>query len=107
MERIDRYSEEEVIAECVADWAESSRAMSRLCESYGIDYLHVLQPTLHDTGSKPVADEERAVGIGEDGPEPWIAPAYDALRRAGVELAAEGVPFVDTSQVFAGTTDTL
>jgi len=91
----------------VALWAESSRSMHDLCAGRGIAYLHLLQPTLHDEGSKPLTPEERHAGIDQRGIDPRIAAGYDLLRAAGAELAADGVDFVDLTQLFATTSQTL
>ncbi len=90
----------ERLATCVGLWRESSRGLAGLCEAHGIPYLHVLQPTLHDAGSKPLTDEERATSKG---PQVWIAAArvgYPRLRAAGAELRDAGVAFFDASAVF-------
>lgn len=91
----------------VEGWAQCSRMMHAICAARGIAFLHVLQPTLHDAGSKPLTDEERA---GASAPEAWVdgvVRGYDRLRAAGRTLADEGVVFVDASRVFEGTTETL
>jgi hypothetical protein len=67
----------------------------------------VLQPTLHDTGSKPLTEEERANGKAS---QSWVWAAsegYPLLRSRGESLRAAGVHFVDASQVFAGVETTL
>lgn len=87
------------IGEYVRIWKESSISMAALCRARGIAYLHVLQPTLYDEGSKPVTEEEQAI---------WSYPySIDAVRRgypmfreAGAELRQEGIPFLDASMVF-------
>lgn len=84
----------------VRSWMESSRTMADICKARSIDYLHVLQPTLHDEGSKPLTPEEIAQGSA---PEPWtdgVHRGYPLLRKAGLELAERGVDFVDMSMVF-------
>jgi hypothetical protein len=76
--------------------------MHALCAARGIAYVHVLQPTLHDTGSKPLTPEELAGGAA---PESWtwaVGEGYPLLRSTGAELSAAGVRFVDASGVFAG-----
>jgi hypothetical protein len=51
-------NEDEAIAHaCVSVWEECSRSMHGLCAERGITYLHVLQPTLHDDGSKPLTEK--------------------------------------------------
>lgn len=88
-------------------WFQGSLSMWSVCRARGIRFLHVLQPTLHDEGSKPLTDSERANGTAE---QSWIDGArlgYPRLRAAGAELAQRGVPFLDASQIFADVTETL
>ena len=58
----------------------ASLAEHHLCEPRGILYLHVLQPTLHDPGSKPITPEEQEKGIGDD----LLKPAVVFLHREKV-----------------------
>lgn len=83
-------------------WEEASISMHAMCAAQGILYLHVLQPTLHDKGSKPLTDKE--VQNSTVNPD-WIvgiAHLYDPMRAAGKELAARGIPFCDATGVFRG-----
>lgn len=95
------------LAQAVRAWKESSFDLQAICRGRGIDYLHVLQPTLHDAGSKPVTEGElRSGGL----PEPWmqgVVGGYPLLRAAGAELVREGVSFVDLSGAFADHPGTL
>jgi len=88
-------------------WIESSRSLRALCERRGIAYLHVLQPALFDTGSKPMSPDEQKI----ENPEPaWLigaTVAYPQMRRAGQELAAGGEQFLDASRAFEGVTEQL
>jgi len=88
-------------------WTESSRSMRALCDSRGLAYLHVLQPALFDAGSKPVSAEEERIQNPNDS---WLVGARDGLprlRRAGLQLAAEGEHFLDASRMFAEMTETF
>ncbi len=92
---------------CVALWRDASRSLHDLCAGRGIPYVHLLQPTLHDEGSKPLSDEERASGGAA---AVWVEAAregYPRLRAAGEALRAEGVSFTDASGVFAGVEESL
>ena len=91
----------------VGVWAEASRSMHALCADRGLAYLHLLQPTLHDEGSKELTPEERAAGIDARGIDPRIRAGYERLRARGAELRALGVDFVDLTQVFADVPETL
>jgi hypothetical protein len=87
----------------VQNWCESSRSLHALCAARGIASLHVLQPTLHDEGSKPLTPAEVEAGAG--GPDSWIRAVragYPLLREAGARLTELGVPFHDATGVFAG-----
>lgn len=92
---------------CVRSWSESSRNLRALCESRGIPYLHLLQPTLHDEGSKPLTDEERASCALSAGSTAMVRQGYPLLRERGQGLAAEGEHFVDASRLFAEERETL
>lgn len=91
----------------VKAWFEGSRSLRALCEARGIRYFHVLQPTLHDPGSKPITDEERAKGgIGQ----PWldgVLSGYPLLRENGARLAHDGEAFIDATKLFEHATQTL
>ena len=91
----------------IRGWAECSRMMHAVCSARGIAFVHVLQPTLHDAGSKPLTEEERA---SSSAPPTWVdgvVRGYERLRVTGRALAAEGVAFVDASRVFERRTETL
>lgn len=99
--------EVEAVEASVQCWKESSRCLADLCRARGIVYLHVLQPTLHDTGSKPLTAKEIANGKAS---EPWIRGVklgYPLLRREGLDLRRLGVDFIDASGLFEKRTDDL
>jgi len=92
---------------CTVSWMESSRTIQDICNARGIDYLHALQPTLHDTDSKPLSAEELEKGKA---PQTWmdgVHVGYPMLRFAGEQLRAQGVNFVDMSMVFREQPQTL
>lgn len=95
------------VAASVRVWAESSRTLRDLCTGAGITYLHVLQPTLHDPGAKPMTPyEEKRSGICPE----WLAGVtrgYPLLREAGARLAAEGECFFDASRMFERVTEPI
>ena len=97
----------DVLREAVDCWYESSLALHHLCQPLGIRYLHLLQPTLHDEGSKPVTEEEYRKGIGASGYDRRIRTGYPLLREARARLAAAGVEAVDLSQAFAEVGETV
>jgi hypothetical protein len=92
---------------CARNWFESSLSIQALCNTRGIAYLHVLQPTLHDPGSKLLSPEEQKL---EPGPAPWrpgVVRGYPLLRVRAKELEQRGVHFMDASRVFADVHETL
>lgn len=94
------------LEECARGWAESSRALFAACRAHGLPYLHVLQPTLHDEGSKPRTAQELERGGAAAA---WIEGArrgYPVLREHGARLVRDGVPFVDLSRIFDDFTET-
>jgi hypothetical protein len=98
---------EEVLDLAVRCWREASLDLEALCRRRSIPYLHVLQPTLHDEGSKPLTDEERRKGKAVQEWRDAARLGYPRLRAEGAALAAEGFPFLDASLLFAEVEDTL
>lgn len=96
----------EALERIVAVWREASISMAGMCRERGIAYLHVLQPTLHDAGSKPLTEEERATAKFPDLWERSIREHYGRLREEGRALAGRGVAFADLSLVFRDFTGT-
>ena len=96
-----------VLELCVEGWANASFSIQGMCAARGIDYLHVLQPTLHDPGSKPLTQAE----IDSSGcTQAWQNGAemgYPMLRASGRLLAERGVWFFDASMVFEDVRETL
>jgi hypothetical protein len=94
----DRHAAMEL---CVTAWEEGSVSLDALCRARGIPYLHVLQPTLWDRGSKPLTPHEQELS---DQFNEWTGPVlhtYPKLRERGAHLRESGVNFVDASRVFA------
>ncbi len=93
--------DEGLVRTILRGWEEASISMHAMCAAQGIFFLHVLQPTLHDRGSKPLTEKEIQTGVP---PDPnWIvgiAHLYDPMREAGKRLAARGVPFCDATGTF-------
>ncbi|HUR28219.1 MAG TPA: hypothetical protein VM509_08525 [Planctomycetota bacterium] len=88
-------------------WWRSSLEMDAVCRLWNIRYVHLLQPTLQDEGSKPTTESERRNGAL---PRPWALGArmgYPLLRARGADLVARGVEFRDLSGLFADVTDEL
>jgi hypothetical protein len=100
-------SDDGIARAIVEAWEEGSITMRGLCAQRKIPYLHVLQPTLHDEGSKTLTAKEQDNSRADPN---WIAGVhrvYPDLRTAGARLAERGVDFVDGSRAFAGDTGDL
>jgi len=96
-----------VLSQCVEAWREGSRSMQAICRARGIPFLHVLQPSACDAGSKPLTPEELEAAKY---PPLWaetIARGYPRLREVGAELAREGIGFLDATQIFAGHSERI
>ena len=88
-------------------WYESSITMHHLCEARGIRYIHLLQPTLHDPGSKPISREEQEVGIGTGELNRDVVEGYPLLREGIARLRSEGVEAYDMTAAFSERVETL
>ena len=97
----------QVLALIVGGWESSSRDLNALCAAHGITYLHVLQPTMHDAGSKVLTEQEIAKDNAHESWREAVRPGYPMLRAAGARLAAEGVHFLDGSMLFRDVTETM
>jgi hypothetical protein len=84
----------------VDNWIESSLSLHALCAARDITYLHVLQPTLHDEGSKPLTDDERREGATFPVVEQAIRRGYPRLRAAISRLTVNGLHVLDASDLF-------
>lgn len=91
----------------VSVWAANARNVAALCRERGIAFLHVLQPTLHDEGSKPLTDEERRRGGAASAWLTGVQRGYGRLRATARELAAAGVPTFDATRAFQHETGTV
>ncbi len=90
-----------VLRTAVRNWMESSRVLQAMCRGRGIHYLHVLQPTLHDAGSKPLSFREKRHGKTVPSWTEGARLGYPLLRAGGERLRQLGVNFLDASLVFA------
>ena len=103
----DLPSDEALAGYCVHAWETTSRALHALLTDRGVRYLHVLQPTLHDEGSKPPTSEELEKGRISPAWRRGVEEGYPLMRKAGTRLASHGVPFFDATGVFADHEETL
>jgi hypothetical protein len=102
-------SRKEALELCARGWYESSVSNDALCSARSVAYLHVLQPTLYDAGSKRLTAEEQTLHDHEMGTlwRPAVRIGYPLLRELGGTLVERGVAFLDASQAFAGVDQTL
>jgi hypothetical protein len=88
-------------------WRDASLQMKFLCDANGIAYEHFLQPNQFIEGSKPLTPNERSL---VSNPAPYgrsVVLGYPRLRRAGEELAQQGVRFHDLTMAFRDVPDEL
>ncbi|QDV08956.1 hypothetical protein Poly30_45120 [Planctomycetes bacterium Poly30] len=88
-------------------WAQSAIAVDAICRAHGVPLLHVLQPTLHDEGAKPMSEQEKIHCRISTHWEEGVDVGYPRLRAEGERLRERGVHFVDGSRLFAKSTETL
>jgi hypothetical protein len=89
-------------------WEASSTQMQALCTANGIQYFHFLQPNQYDRGSKPLNDTERKTAFLEDYPyRRGVDQGYPLLKAAGKRLIASGEHFVDLTDIFKTTHETI
>jgi hypothetical protein len=101
-------SDGELYARLADVWRRSSLQMHGLATANGFKYVHALQPNQYVRGSKLLSDEERRTAYRESQPyRIGVESGYDDLIRAGEELLRNGVAFVDLTQMFRGSRETL
>jgi hypothetical protein len=82
-----------------------------MCRSLGVVYLHILQPTPHDTSptpSKPLTDEERSLVRPTD--DPWaqsVRTLYPLMRARAADLEHAGISFGDLSRILESERRTI
>jgi hypothetical protein len=91
----------------VQGWFENSRALQAICAAHGVPCLHVLQPTLHDAGSKPLTSEEMHDAGASSAWLEGVRCGYPRMRAAGTRLAAAGLSFFDATGVFHDQTERI
>jgi hypothetical protein len=92
------------IAQC---WYAGSLAMHGMAEARGTYYVHLLQPTLLEEGSKIMSPEEKELSIALPGWQDGVRYGYPAMRTLGETLKSKGVSFADATRLFRDDTDTL
>ena len=100
--------DERAAMEAVVDtWFNCSVALQGFCDKNGIQYLHILQPTLYDEGSKVLTAEELERGKHSRGYRNGVLLGYPMMRARGPDLAAAGVRFLDLSMLFEDVSETI
>jgi hypothetical protein len=101
-------SDQELYAELIEIWKDSSFQMHRLCRANGIRYYHFLQPNQYVPDSKPMGTMERGKAYGQGiAYERCVRKGYPLLRHAGRGLAKRGVRFYDMTMTFSNVSDLL
>jgi len=100
-------SDQPVMDSIAGAWIEASVSMKAMCDARSIPFVHVLQPTLHDEGAKPVTEEERRKGTAHQSWIRGVQLGYPMLRAAGPVLKARGIPFYDCSMIFKDLNETI
>jgi hypothetical protein len=95
------------VALSVAAWSATAENVRAMCDARGIACVQALQPTLHDVGSKPLTDAERAAGTATQSWIDGVTLGYPLLREAAAGLGARGVPLLDCTQLFATVAEPL
>lgn len=99
--------DEAAVEASVRDWMECSRTASDICRARGILYLHFLQPTLHDKGSKTLTKKEIEQGGMLETWKRGVELGYPMMRAKGEELKKLDVNFIDLSLIFKDRTDDI
>jgi len=89
-------------------WRQSSRMLHAVCQTYGIPYIHVLQPNQYVEGSKRLTDKEKTVMINPK--NPWgihVKEGYKYLVALGDRLKQDGIAFHDFTMIFKDYTEDL
>jgi hypothetical protein len=105
---IQPATQAELYANLVQIWEDSSKQMQAICLANDIQYFHFLQPNQYDTGSKPLSELELKTAFLEDYPyRPGVERGYPLLKEAGRRLIAAGVHFVDLTDIFKATPESV
>lgn len=95
-----RYETDELQAASVAVWRRSSWLLAAMADMGGVRYTHFLQPR-YTAWTMPAGDELMAPIESTELTVATYSESYAALVQAGQALAAEGVEFVDLSELAA------
>lgn len=91
----------------VRAWGEASRSLNAVCNARDTLFVHVLQPTLLDEGSKPLTQKERQGGAAGEAWTEAVRNGYPKMRELGRGLRERGIRFLDASMLFADVKEDL
>ncbi|MGQ0721724.1 MAG: hypothetical protein ACT4PE_09145 [Candidatus Eiseniibacteriota bacterium] len=103
--------DEQQRTEAVDLWVRGSLLIGAMCRGLGVVYVHILQPTPHDTlptPSKPLTVEERDLVRPAD--DPWaqsVRTLYPLMRARAAELERAGISFGDLSGILESERRTI
>ena len=100
-------SPEQAVEESIAAWRRSSILMAGMLHSYGIPYLHVLQPNQY-LSAKPFTEEEKRIALHWD--QWWAQPMHDGYVRMlakSPELTKAGVNFASAVGIYDNVRETI
>jgi len=100
-------SPEQALEQSIATWRRSSILMAGMLRSYGIPYLHVLQPNQY-LSAKPFGEEEKRTALRWD--TWWAQPMHDGYVRMlaeSEELTKAGVNFASAVDIYDNVRETI
>jgi len=106
----EEFADRDAICTAAVDlWQRSSDQMNRVCNANNALYLHVLQPNLYLSESKPtLSSHEQEFCYGPEMITSAIATeTYPLLRSRAEQLEQLGVRFSDQTMLFADISDTI
>jgi hypothetical protein len=105
---LEYQNADSMYADLVAVWKRSSWQMHTLTQGKKSHYYHVLQPNQYLEGSKRLTPLERKVAVHPGSNfDHGVKQGYPLLRRAGKELMASDVKFIDLTMIFQNVSDQL
>jgi hypothetical protein len=95
-------NEDELYHDLTEVWRRCSAQMKNLCDANGAIYYHFLQPNQYVDGSKPMGEEEKRQAVSTASRfAPGAIKGYPFLVKAGQELQAAGVKFIDLTMAYS------
>lgn len=89
-------------------WKSCSLLMKALSDSWGIAYIHILQPNQYLDAGKTLTEEERQRAFREDHPyRPGVLEGYPRLLTTASDLRDKGVNFHDLTMIYHNIPQTI